>query len=309
MNKCNIIMYHYVRPIKESKFPRINGLELNGFIRQINYFKNNGNFIDSSQLFNSLNYGKHIPSNSFLLTFDDGLKDHFSYVFPILKKNKINGLFFPPLQPLYEKIVLPVHKIHFILEKNNDEQKLFNKLFDLINFYKEEFNLESPKNYFDNLKFTSRFDSNKIEFIKKILQKFLLKKPRELIINKLFEEFVSEDEKSFSENLYMNIDEIKEMKEEGMFFGGHGYSHSWFTSLSSEQLEFEIQKCREFCQKINQSNILIMCYPYGDFDKNVTKIAHDNGFEVGLTTEIGTSVLEKNKSMILPRFDTNDFPQ
>ena len=107
----------------------------------------------------------------------------------------------------------------------------------------------------------------------------------------------------------MNIDEIKEMKEEGMFFGGHGYSHSWFTSLSSEQLEFEIQKCREFCQKINQSNMMIMCYPYGNFDKNVTKISQDNGFRVGLTTEVGTSVLEKNKSMILPRFDTNDFPQ
>ena len=82
MNKCNIIMYHYVRPIKESEFPRINGLELDGFIRQINYFKNNGHFIDSAQLFNCLNYGKHIPSNSFLLTFDDGWAGTFRTAFP-----------------------------------------------------------------------------------------------------------------------------------------------------------------------------------------------------------------------------------
>ena len=32
-------MYHYVRPLKKSKYPEINGLELSGFIRQLEYFK------------------------------------------------------------------------------------------------------------------------------------------------------------------------------------------------------------------------------------------------------------------------------
>ena len=34
----NIVMYHYVRPIKGSKHPNINGLELENFKKQINYF-------------------------------------------------------------------------------------------------------------------------------------------------------------------------------------------------------------------------------------------------------------------------------
>ena len=34
-----IIMYHYVRPIKKSKYPNINGLEISDFIKQLNYFK------------------------------------------------------------------------------------------------------------------------------------------------------------------------------------------------------------------------------------------------------------------------------
>ena len=41
MNECKIVMYHYVRPIKNSKYPNIKGLELHGFQRQIEFFKKN----------------------------------------------------------------------------------------------------------------------------------------------------------------------------------------------------------------------------------------------------------------------------
>lgn len=34
-----------------------------------------------------------LPENSILLTFDDGLKDHFQNVYPILKKMKSKGYF------------------------------------------------------------------------------------------------------------------------------------------------------------------------------------------------------------------------
>ena len=37
----NIVMYHYVRPIKGSNHPNIKGLELENFKKQINYFLKN----------------------------------------------------------------------------------------------------------------------------------------------------------------------------------------------------------------------------------------------------------------------------
>ena len=36
-NKLTIVMYHYVREIKNSKFPDIKGLEIENFRRQLNY--------------------------------------------------------------------------------------------------------------------------------------------------------------------------------------------------------------------------------------------------------------------------------
>ena len=41
MSNLTIVMYHYVRPIKESKFPGIKGLELEGFKRQLDYLSEN----------------------------------------------------------------------------------------------------------------------------------------------------------------------------------------------------------------------------------------------------------------------------
>ena len=71
---------------------------------------------------------KDIPTNSVLLTFDDGLKDHFQFVFPELKKHGISGVFFPPSLPIEENIVLDVHKIHFILESVSDPSKIIKEI-------------------------------------------------------------------------------------------------------------------------------------------------------------------------------------
>ena len=37
-NNIYIVMYHYVREIKNSKFPNLKGLEFEDFKKQINYF-------------------------------------------------------------------------------------------------------------------------------------------------------------------------------------------------------------------------------------------------------------------------------
>jgi len=45
MSNLTIVMYHYVRPINDSKFPGIKGLELDGFKRQLDYLKENFNIV------------------------------------------------------------------------------------------------------------------------------------------------------------------------------------------------------------------------------------------------------------------------
>ena len=82
-------MYHYVREIKKSKYPNLRGLELNQFKKQIKYFKKNFNILSNESFIEILNSKKIPKKKSVLLTFDDGYKDHYKFVYPYLKKQKI----------------------------------------------------------------------------------------------------------------------------------------------------------------------------------------------------------------------------
>ena len=64
-NNIYIVMYHYVREIKNSKFPNLKGLEFEDFKKQINYFIKNFNIISHSDLVEILNTKKIPKKNLF----------------------------------------------------------------------------------------------------------------------------------------------------------------------------------------------------------------------------------------------------
>lgn len=310
LNSCKIVMYHYVRPLKQSKYPEIKGLEVEGFLRQIEYFKNNFHFITAEHLLDCIYEKKQVPEKSILLTFDDGFKDHYLHVFPVLKKHNIQGSFFPPAKPIEEEVVLDVHKIHFILASTPNNHEIVKEIFNLINLYRKEYDLQQPESYYLNLAVANRFDTKDVIFIKRILQRDLPKQVRKIITGHLFEKFVKQDKESFSRELYLSFEEIREMQEVGMYFGSHGYAHEWLSHLSDEQLDLEIRKSLDFYSKINGNfDNLIMCHPYGNYSDGTIHILEKNGFKAGLTTTVGDAILTRSNAFSLQRYDTNDFPQ
>jgi len=309
-DNCKIVMYHYVRPLKNSECPEIKGLELESFIRQIKYFENNFNFITVEQMLNSIYHNYRIPRNSIALTFDDGFKDHYKHVFPILKKGQIQGLFFPPGKVIEENVVLDVHKIHFILASCDNKQNIINEINNFVKEHMDEFELESPEYYYKKWAIPNRYDPKEVGFIKTMLQRELHEKLRRKLTDELFKKFVTKDEEVFAKDLYLSMDEIAEMVEEGMYFGSHSYSHEWLGHMDLNDLDEELDKSMEFHSKIcNDKGSWIMCYPYGNFSKNVIEKIKDQGYRAGLTTEVGDAVLDDSEPFMLKRFDTNDFPK
>jgi len=307
MNVCKIVMFHYVRPIKHSVYSEIKGLEVTRFKNQIKFFREKFGYQNVDFLFDYT--PKKIPNTPVILTFDDGLKDHFKHVYPILKSEKIQGLFFPPAKPILEKIVLDVHKIHFILANKIDKSKIINEIFEKILYYQKDFELENPSMYWEKLAVPNRFDTGDVIFIKRILQRELPLKVRTAITNYLFEKYVTSNESEFSKELYLSINEIDEMRENGMYFSSHSYSHEWLSYLSEQQLDEELQNSMKFCERINPDGKQILCYPYGDFNELVINKARTFGFLAGLTTQVSDVKLVEKNMFTLPRYDTNDFPQ
>ena len=310
-NYCSIIMYHYVRDLKNSRYPGIKGLDIGEFIAQLEYMQKYYTFITVEELLSSFEYGKKIPKNSALLTFDDAYIDHFTNVFPVLNSKGIQGCFFPPSRAVLDNVVLDVNKIHFILANNsNNYGKLIKFINNCLDTYRSEYNLESNDYYFSKLAVQNRFDSKEVIFIKRLLQVELPEELRKKIVKKLFLHFVTDNEKSFAKEIYMSMDQIKCLKNSGMYIGGHGYSHCWLNYLSESKQRIEIDKTLEFLDIIGSDvSNWIMCYPYGGYNESLISILKEKNCKLGITTQVDIAQIEELSRYRLPRLDTNDLPK
>ncbi len=124
MAQITIVMYHYVRPIEGSSWPEIKGLELEGIKRQLDYLLANFIVISAEDVIHAVKFDEALPRNSCWLTFDDGYKDHLSYVLPELLKRKIQGSVFAPVKAIMERRMLDVNSIHHILASTHEVASL-----------------------------------------------------------------------------------------------------------------------------------------------------------------------------------------
>lgn len=308
-DKVTIVMYHYVRDLRNSKYPKIKGLELDLFIEQINYFEKKFVFITMEELIDSIYNHSKLPKNALLLTFDDAYIDHYSNVFPILMRKNIQGSFFVPVKAIENNEVLDVNKIHFILASSININDLIKRTFQELENQRKIHNLQSNEYYFNKLAIASRMDSKEVIFFKRLLQKELPESIRSSIIDQLFKEFVRTDEDIFSRELYMNKEQLSMMVKNGMHIGHHGYNHKWLNSVSKEEQQTEIENGCKFLKNIGvDMNNWTMCYPYGAYDHNLINIIKSNNCKLALTTHVDVANISKHNQYELPRLDTNDFP-
>ena len=94
-----IVMYHYVRPIRQSRYPGIKGLELELFREQLAYIGRHYSVVTMEAVAAAAHGGDPLPFNAALLTFDDGYRDHRDFVLPLLIEKGFQGSFFVPAKP------------------------------------------------------------------------------------------------------------------------------------------------------------------------------------------------------------------
>ena len=307
-NKLTIVMYHYVRPIKGSEFPGIKGLELESFKRQLDYLSKNFNIVSTEEVVNAAKHSSPLPNDACWLTFDDGYKDHSKFVLPELLKRNLHGAFFPPRVAIEEDVVLDVNLIHHILSCADDVKQLVSRLNShcLSNGISES-NIDA---YYKEYAVPNRFDNADTVFVKSMLQHVLPEKLRSSITENMFKEFIGLSAAEFSKELYMSVDEVKGLVNSGMYVGSHGSRHYWLNKISPEEQEKDIKQSLNFLEDIGASTKdWVMCYPYGAYNSDTLSLIDSLGAKIGITCEARKANLEIDNQLILPRFDTNDFPQ
>lgn len=303
-------MYHYVRDLKNSRYPDIKGRDIGEFKYQLEYFKKRFTFLTIEEVLAALDGSNTLPENGLLLTFDDAYLDHYRYVFPLLDEMGVQGLFYPSARSVLERSVLEVNKIHYLLASGVEASVLVKDIFGLLDTYRAEHRFESNDFYYKKLAIPNRFDSGEVVFIKRLLQRELSKPLRGDFADALLHKHVGISEAVLHEELYASFDQLATMHRHGMHIGVHGYDHFWLGYLSAPEVEQEVDKSLAFLHDLKGGDEpWTMAYPFGNYSDTVVEVVRQKGCSLAFTTEPELAKLNQQSRFTVPRFDTNDFPK
>lgn len=297
------IMYHYVRPHTDYVNNK-SVLPLDVFRWQLDFFSKSGAIIQPSEMFAP---GFHPEPNQYLLTFDDGLIDHYTYVFPELQQRGLSGLFFLNGKNYKEERLLNVHRLHYLLANTpaSDLEAACLKLLDkypIIPTYKERF----ESSVYEGLQ-----QEEIISDIKARLNFFVTPQDQDSILEELLHQFGFE-EQAIMPHFYLNQHQASEMQQAGMYFGAHGYSHYVLSNLTPTAQQADIDQSIDFLLGwLPKNQPLSFCYPYGyhnSYDQFCTSyLQQKTACAFAVENRPLNETDWNNNRWALPRIDCNRF--
>lgn len=299
-------MYHYVRK-PQAGLEAMKALHVEDFQRQLDYFQANFGFIDKEEFFQSLERGV-VQSEGVLLTFDDGLLDHYNYVFPELAARGLWGLFFVATSPYRTDKMLDVHRIHVLLAKVGGATLQEG----LVRHVDEAMLSDIGIDEFRTRTYSTQENDAATVYTKRALNYYIDYRSRSLVLDRLEAEFLTSSDTD-PNSYYATTDQLFEMHQHGMVIGSHTVNHPVMSKLSAEEQEKEIwnsfQDLEDFLGRLESK---FFCYPYGwahTYGKETLEFLRASGVSCAFAVEprdVTSGDLERRFE--IPRFDCNAFP-
>jgi peptidoglycan/xylan/chitin deacetylase (PgdA/CDA1 family) len=286
----NVVMYHYVRDLGRTAFPEIKGMHLEDFRNQVNRLAEK---YEMATLESSLAFlrGAYCPDRDLcLLTFDDGFKEHFDSVTPILAQRGIQGVFFLVTSCIEDRRVAPVHMNHFLMARLGPEQ--YRALFAArLQHRAPEWMAALDAGHFAESG-TYPWDTPEVARFKYFFNFVMDDVLRDELVSELFCEVLgSEDD--FAQGLYVSWSEACAMQQAGMAIGGHTHTHRPLAMLSDTEQEEDLSRCRALLQsRLRRQPRWPFSYPYGkknSFNKSAVRRLKQLRFDCAFSTEAGSN--------------------
>lgn len=279
-NFKNQSIFPYYHIIRDNQVAHIENLyqfkNCKQFLNDINILTTNYKPINPQDLLNNKNL-----KNNFLLSFDDGLEEVYTIIYPILKKNNLKAIFF--INPIFVDNNEGLYK-HYIsiivthLKKNNFEKSTLDKISKKLSFTYNT--IEEFKQKFINIKFSER------EKIKDIL----------VVLNIDIKTYLKE------QHPYITKKQIQEMINDGFYFGGHTMTHPPLNQLTHDEQKKEIINSINWLKENFNINYSLFAFPFSD--KSISKKLLNELFEYDSNIKLfGNSGLKKDiDKRIIQRF-------
>ena len=104
---------------------------------------------------------------------------------------------------------------------------------------------------------------------------------------------------------YLNWDQIRKLKEEGVTIGAHSHTHAHMPDISFEEVKKEIELSNKiFLKELGQIPNLF-AYPYGETSSEIINLIKEYKFKVAFGQHSGI-INETSNMYYLPRFSLNE---
>lgn len=245
--------------VKIINFHEIKNNEVESLENLLYYLKTKKNIISANDLLRYMKGELELPSNSYVLTADDGHSSFYQHLFPILAKLKIPCSLFVSPKVITEKINYWFQEI-----AGFDSIKLRQIISDRI---------DVPLSFLESLWTRSIFKALSSDEISDVVERY-------------YELYKDENKKSFQ-----NIDkeQLIRIHESGLVtIGAHTMTHPILYNESMESSRYEIQESVADLEKILGSKIQFFAYPNGipelDYSQREVSILKSTNVELAFST-------------------------
>jgi len=261
-----ILMYHR---FSELETPRT--VDVESFENQIKWLKGNYNVICLSELVDCLAENRAVPTNSVVITIDDGYSDFYQYAYPILERYSVPATFYVTSGFIDGVLWLWPDKVRYILESTG------NRHLDLTS-------ISSVGRGFD-------IERLGVEAVwQELVDLMTPLEPREKQKVLTYLEGVANvhvSEKPADEYAAVSWDDIRTMDPSLITIGGHTRSHPILSTCDECELNWEIEGCKLDIEEQLQRPVEHFCYPNGqlcDYDGRVISTLYKVGFRSATVT-------------------------
>jgi peptidoglycan/xylan/chitin deacetylase (PgdA/CDA1 family) len=295
------MMYHYVRNPGDAAEASsgIPGMPTEVFESQLDQLSKEHTFVTWPDVRFAIQDDKPLPRSACLLTFDDGIIDHYLNVFQILRKRNLSGLFFALDRCESDELVL-AHKIHFLLAKIG-VAGLREAIWEKLNPAQRDLFTGAEKQY--KLKYPTNLIDDQINLLKAVLQRDVCADVNPML-SELFEMHIG-SESEIARRYYLNHEQIREMVAGGMYFGGHSRDHPWFDWIDAQARDAEIEASAEWLQGFGPGP-WAFAYPYGGLSEDSPHLLQKHRFVAAFTTQ---TQLSHSDPYFIGRLDGEEMAQ
>lgn len=214
-----------------------------------------------------------LPTNPCVLTFDDGFREMYGVVFPILKKFDLPATFFISGDYMANTGQVRWLDLYYYLLDSAHTGDVDSALRSIIP------NAAHAKDARTGFKL----------FLKKapLAEKYSILSDLAAALQS------SINTQSLSESLYLHPRQIREMSSDGMSFGGHSMTHQMLSALDKETALREVFNSIEEVRSLTGQKKVGFAYPFGgkdSFATDTTSIVKESGAMCGCTAIPGVNI-------------------